>query len=423
LTFTLRSTLTALLFDRGMSPRVLCSGLAVSILSVLAALMPDAVDAHLGKGAAAACNRAGEPAIAQSADHGALAQKADRAALPALIAPLADRIRAAPFAFSGTEDAREQSVSCLAAAAWYEAGNDADSQRSVIQVVLNRVKHPSFPKTICGVVLHGAGLLTGCQFTFTCDGSIGRRRPGPGDWARARELAKAALDGAVDDAVRRATHYHADYVQPWWSGQMERIAQVGRHIFYRWPGAQGSLSGRPSTRVVGDDIQLARLGLDRNGALLPRPAGTIMAHPVALAEVAPASNAPSGTVSATSGPATSGRAIVMALDTNKLSGRWAVDALGRCADTKGCEILGYADAAQAARNASLPVGQRERPLFLFARDTASSMTLALWDCARVHRPDSSQCLPVDAGELGALLREPTSSRHGVDGSAKASRPG
>jgi hypothetical protein len=114
----------------------------------------------------------------------------------------------------------------------------ADGQRAVAQVVLNRVRHPAFPKTVCGVVFQGSERTTGCQFTFTCDGAIGRA-PVPVLWARARRVAEEALAGQVYAPVGWSTHYHANYVVPYWSGTLAKAANVGRHIFYRWAGGWG----------------------------------------------------------------------------------------------------------------------------------------------------------------------------------------
>jgi hypothetical protein len=101
--------------------------------------------------------------------------------------------------------------------------------------VLNRVRDRAFPSSVCGVVYQGSQRSTGCQFTFTCDGSL-NRRPSATGWDRARAVASAALAGAVYAPVGSATFYHANYVSPWWASSMDRVATVGAHIFYRWRG-------------------------------------------------------------------------------------------------------------------------------------------------------------------------------------------
>jgi spore germination cell wall hydrolase CwlJ-like protein len=146
---------------------------------------------------------------------------------------------AAPFKFKGGSAARGQALTCLASAVYYEAGNqDADGERAVAQVVLNRVRHPAFPASVCSVVYEGSTRPTGCQFTFTCDGSL-YRQPDADGWKRAYRVAEAALSGYVYAPVGWATHYHADYVVPTWASSMAKNAVVGVHLFYRWAGGWG----------------------------------------------------------------------------------------------------------------------------------------------------------------------------------------
>jgi spore germination cell wall hydrolase CwlJ-like protein len=146
---------------------------------------------------------------------------------------------APPFAFKGDATARKQALECLASAIYYEAGSqDDDGERAVAQVVLNRVRHPAFPASVCGVVYEGSTRQTGCQFTFTCDGSL-YRQPDLAGWRRAYEIAQAALSGSVYAPVGYATHYHADYVVPYWASTLAKNAVVGAHIFYRWVGGWG----------------------------------------------------------------------------------------------------------------------------------------------------------------------------------------
>jgi cell wall hydrolase len=146
---------------------------------------------------------------------------------------------AAPFVFKGDANARKQALECLASAVYYEAGSqDDDGERAVAQVVLNRVRHPAFASSVCGVVYEGSTRQTGCQFTFTCDGSL-YRQPDAAGWNRAYKIAQAALSGLVYAPVGYATHYHADYVVPYWASKLAKNAVVGAHIFYRWAGRWG----------------------------------------------------------------------------------------------------------------------------------------------------------------------------------------
>jgi spore germination cell wall hydrolase CwlJ-like protein len=140
-----------------------------------------------------------------------------------------------------SDDANDfaRSLQCLTMAIYHEAGSESDDgERAVAQVVLNRLRHPAYPKTVCGVVLDGAQRRTGCQFTFACDGSLART-PSAAGWARAGRIAAAALGGAVYQPVGWATHYHANYVVPYWAASLIKVATVGAHVFYRWSGIAG----------------------------------------------------------------------------------------------------------------------------------------------------------------------------------------
>lgn len=147
---------------------------------------------------------------------------------------------ARPFVFAATPVDRARAEQCLAAAVYYEAASEPLSgQRAVAQVVLNRVRHPIYPRTVCDVVFQGSSRITGCQFTFTCDGSLARIPRGP-SWARAQIVAQDALNGYVEPSVGTATHYHADWVAPWWRNSLTKLSTVGAHIFYRWKGSTGT---------------------------------------------------------------------------------------------------------------------------------------------------------------------------------------
>lgn len=128
---------------------------------------------------------------------------------------------------------------CLTQAIYFEGALEPDAgQRAIAQVVLNRVRHPQYPNSVCGVVFEGHHRPTGCQFTFTCDGSRARGSVAS-LWRRANLVAKAALGGAVAKDVGLSTHYHADYVLPYWSKTLDVTGQIGQHIFYRWRGNAG----------------------------------------------------------------------------------------------------------------------------------------------------------------------------------------
>ena len=128
-------------------------------------------------------------------------------------------------------EAREKR--CLAIAIYFEArGEPERGQVAVGQVILNRVRSPLFPETICGVVYQGQ-MAPGCQFSFTCDGRTDNPR-NDAQWAQAQDIARRITKGELWlPEVGYSTFYHADYVRPNWAGSMSRIDTIGRHIFYK----------------------------------------------------------------------------------------------------------------------------------------------------------------------------------------------
>ncbi len=146
---------------------------------------------------------------------------------------------AAPFRLPNSPVDSARALKCLTDAVYYEAASqDIAGQQAIAQVVLNRVRNPAFPANVCSVVYQGADRVTGCQFTFTCDGSLARA-VSERAWLRARLVAKAALDGVVFKPIGYSTHYHAYWVVPYWASSLIRATNVGAHIFYRWKGAWG----------------------------------------------------------------------------------------------------------------------------------------------------------------------------------------
>lgn len=196
------------------------------------------------------------------------------------------------FQFKAASDVdRARSIDCLTSAIYYEAGSEPeDGQRAVAQVVLNRVRHPAFPKTVCGVVFQGSDRSTGCQFTFTCDGSLARI-PSKAGWARARKIAEEALDGKVYKPVGYATHYHTNWVVPYWSASLTKLANVGTHIFYRWSGGWGR---PPAFRYAATGVE-PRIALIRHLTSVAADREAIVLDGAALAEAAGEAGAPGAT--------------------------------------------------------------------------------------------------------------------------------
>lgn len=148
---------------------------------------------------------------------------------------------ALPFSMRGADATdRARALQCLTAAIYYEAANEPDAgQRAVAQVILNRVRHPAFPATVCGVIYQGSERTSGCQFSYACDGSMARV-PSRVAWARAMRVAGDMLAGQVEASVGTATHYHTYAVTPSWNRSLVMTAAIGAHFFHRWQGYWGT---------------------------------------------------------------------------------------------------------------------------------------------------------------------------------------
>jgi spore germination cell wall hydrolase CwlJ-like protein len=123
---------------------------------------------------------------------------------------------------------------CLAEAVYFEARSEPEEgQAAVAQVVLNRVRSGLYPSSICGVVYQNRHRHLACQFTFACEGKA-LRITEPEAWDDARRIATAVLEGRTYLAdVGSSTHYHANYVRPYWSRRLKKMDVIGRHIFYK----------------------------------------------------------------------------------------------------------------------------------------------------------------------------------------------
>jgi spore germination cell wall hydrolase CwlJ-like protein len=131
----------------------------------------------------------------------------------------------------------EAEQKCLATAIYFEArGENTRGQAAVAQVILNRVRNPTYPNTICGVVYQNDSWRNACQFSFACDG-IKDRITSPAHYRLAKDIAMAVTAGKIFISdVGSSTHYHATYVNPRWSRTMEKMKKIGLHIFYRTYG-------------------------------------------------------------------------------------------------------------------------------------------------------------------------------------------
>jgi spore germination cell wall hydrolase CwlJ-like protein len=288
---------------------------------------------------------------------------------------------ARPFHLDAGAEDRARAIDCLAAADYYEAGREPADQRAVAQVVLNRVRHAAFPATICGVVFAGAERATGCQFTFTCDGSLTRRRPSAADWRRARETAGEMLLGRVEIGVGKATHYHTDWVSPSWDRTMEKLAVVKSHLFFGWPGAAGKAAAFIRHYAGGEPriAQLAQLSAAHLGQL---PAGTA---PAVSDVIAPEPSMPE-----TAWAAPDPGLFLVTLPANA-PGTFPELAERRCEGLEECRFIGWTDPARRAQALPLPGGSVDAISFTFVRRPGAA-DQALWNCAEFARTVRAQCL-------------------------------
>ncbi|USI73706.1 cell wall hydrolase [Sphingomonas morindae] len=317
---------------------------------------------------------------------------------------------ARPFIYTGSPADRAAARACLAAAMLYEAGDDRTGERAVGQVVLNRLRHPAFPKTVCGVVFQGAERSTGCQFTFTCDGAL-ERPPLAAAWARASALADAALSGSVDRDVGLATHYHANYVVPYWRGSLDKIAGVGAHIFYRWTGwwgTRGAFAGRlqPLEPIDARLVALAGPGVlpgPQPGDPLATP-GDAPATATATA-AAPPPPPPSADLEVEGVPRRMLRGAIVRLKDEQASqfvvqlpadahpNSFAMTGFSICADRPDCLVMGWTEQADLPRALPvMPIDQR-RMAFTYRKSSALGIAQPRWDCSRFVRAAAGECLP------------------------------
>ena len=193
----------------------------------------------------------------------------------ALRGPLAPLTEAAPAAAPQARTINARERGCLAQAVYYESrGESREGQSAVAEVVMNRVRSPAYPNTICGVVYQGSHRVTGCQFSFTCDGSLNRSPRGRA-WTEAQAVATQMMQGYLRPVTQRATHYHTHAVNPVWSAGLVETTRIGSHVFYRFPNR--------SERATYQEALAQRRGA---GAAMQRPIET--AVPEALEEAAPA---------------------------------------------------------------------------------------------------------------------------------------
>jgi hypothetical protein len=302
-----------------------------------------------------------------------------------------------------------RATDCLAAAQWYEAGDDPVGQRAVAQVVLNRVRHPAFPNSVCEVVFQGSERATGCQFTFTCDGALART-PSDAAWQRARAVAREALSGSVFAKVGNATHYHTDWVVPYWSSSLDKVSSVGTHLFFRWKGWWGTpaafrnASPGKEPRIAG----IARLSVAHathlpNDVMEPETtfAAAIPADP-ALSRITPVSVGQRFGTAEVVAVSPDGTSFIVALDRSATAESHHAQALKLCGGRARCRVLGWTDQARTPGGFPVMDSLLDAMDYSYMRDRGSNLERSLWNCDRHPRTSSNQCM-VDRNPVKVAL--------------------
>lgn len=302
---------------------------------------------------------------------------------------------ARPFRFAGSADDRARALDCLAAGVLYEAGDDAEGERGVAQVVLNRLRHPAFPKTICGVIFEGQERSTGCQFSFACDHALARWTPTADQWRRAREVAEAALSGAVYRPVGYATHYHTDWVVPYWQASLDKVAAVHSHLFFRWTGWWGTppAFNRQVSSAEPVIAQLAPVSdAHKTGAALAAADAALLDAAEALGMLGDDAAAANVAAAATPTVDGAGDTILVTLPKGVAPDLYPALAMKACGERAVCRFSGWADAAATPAAPPLTTEQVAAMAFSYSRDRAAGIEKPLWNCTLTKRADRRQCM-------------------------------
>jgi spore germination cell wall hydrolase CwlJ-like protein len=314
--------------------------------------------------------------------------------------------KAAAYFLAGDEQSHARAVDCLAAAEWFEAGDNTEEERAVAQVVINRVWHPAFPKSICGVVFDGSERRTGCQFTFTCDGALGRT-PSEAAWKRARQIAEASLTGFVDKPIGYATHYHTDWVVPYWRSELDKIAQVGTHLFYRWSGYWGTAPSFRRHSGEAEPMEPKLAGLSQahvafDPLMLPGPQQitkpvtglTPGLVPVATDAIPPLS------AFQVLGHSPDGAETFVLINAVTPPPSYPEAAIRLCQQKPKCLVFAWQNPTEMAIARPITGEQMRALAFVYLRDKRGEKSL--WNCTKSARAQMKDCLPKEGLVLAQL---------------------
>ncbi|MEK6638597.1 MAG: cell wall hydrolase [Pseudomonadota bacterium] len=318
---------------------------------------------------------------------------------------------AKPFKLDGVETDMARAIDCLASAIFYEAGNETlNGQRAVAQVVLNRVRHPAFPKTVCGVVYQGQERRTGCQFSFTCDGSMARI-PSEESWKRLQQLARSALTGSVYKPVGHATHYHTDWVVPVWSASLEKIKAENTHLFFRWagwwgtpPAFRGVYAGNEAAIGKLSGISLVHSGPDGviDGLTIDSETGLPVPTPQFGQQKQLAPGVPSTAIPRFVNAA--GDFKIFLVDRKTDHKRLFEIAQSACTGKQYCKVMIWVEGAWVPSALPITDAQLNRLSFSYLRNVGSGYDKALWNCAVYASADPDNCMTPRANDRQPLDR-------------------
>lgn len=288
---------------------------------------------------------------------------------------------ARPFLYRGAPEDKARALDCLAAGVLYEAGDDAKGEQAVAQVVLNRLRHPAFPKTVCGVVFEGQERTTGCQFTFSCDGALTKWQPPEAAWARAREIAAMALNGKVFRPVGHSTHYHTDWVVPYWQASLDKVARVGSHLFFRWSGWWGTPPAFNRHLVPGEPVITALAPFSPAhdaGAAATDQAGAALAEAgVATGAITPLESEPD--------------LFLVASPPRLTAEGFPAYAMTLCGERKHCTVMLWRE-GPLPQAVPLTQPQMEAMAFSYLRDTVAGLERTLWNCKFYPTTPATRCM-------------------------------
>lgn len=302
---------------------------------------------------------------------------------------------ARPFRLAAQGPDAARAIDCLATAVLFEAGDDAVGESAVAQVVINRVRHPAFPKSICGVVFQGSERRTGCQFTFTCDGALRNHRWSDAAWLRAKDVARLALAGRVYAPVGYATHYHTDWVVPYWSSSLDKVNAVGTHLFFRWTGWWGT-PGAFNRVVSSVEPAIAQL------------TGLSLAHSAGLDPNALALNAlPAEDYVAPKPVAGDGNSFLATIDRRAPPDSFRQLAEASCGARSFCKYMAWTAKFRTPSALPLDSFQIATMSFSYLRDRDIGFEKALWNCQQFVRADLRQCMKLQTFQQSAAAQSGT----------------